>query len=327
MAIQVDQQKASGNQGNKIAEPVADLHHRAAGADLPVADAGAGHDRCPRLFGDHLRAAGGRGGQARPPGVPAGPVPADRAGARRGHRLRAVPGLPGPRGAAGGRPRREAWTASVRAGVVRHRLADLAAPAPGGAGRRIVRSVTRVGESITFSAATVIAAVLTLLLASFSVLLRPGHPVRDRDRRDPARRAHPAARAAVHPAVAAGASSGRSSRPCSSGPSCCRGTSRAAARPACGAGSPPGSSAARRITLAIGVVVFGGLALGVARLRVRRVRRQHHPAGRQRLGGGHRAADQALPAVLGQPDRAPIFKFSQPVWDRPVSRWPRRPPS
>ena len=31
----------------------------------------------------------------------------------------------------------------------------------------IVRSVTRVGESITFSAATVIAAVLTLLLASF----------------------------------------------------------------------------------------------------------------------------------------------------------------
>jgi putative drug exporter of the RND superfamily len=40
----------------------------------------------------------------------------------------------------------------------------------------IVRSVTRVGESITFSAATVIAAVLTLLLASFSFYADLGIP-------------------------------------------------------------------------------------------------------------------------------------------------------
>jgi RND superfamily putative drug exporter len=57
----------------------------------------------------------------------------------------------------------------------------------------IVRSVTRVGESITFSAATVIAAVL-----------RPRRPVRDRHRRHPGRRADLAARAAVDPPVAAG---------------------------------------------------------------------------------------------------------------------------
>ncbi|HEY2315493.1 MAG TPA: MMPL family transporter [Streptosporangiaceae bacterium] len=46
-------------------------------------------------------------------------------------------------------------------------LADLAHPRPA-ARSAIVRSVTRVGESISASAATVIAAVLTLLLASFS---------------------------------------------------------------------------------------------------------------------------------------------------------------
>src|SRR6202035_2400287 len=40
----------------------------------------------------------------------------------------------------------------------------------------VVRSVTRVGESITFSAATVIAAVLTLLLASFSFYSDLGGP-------------------------------------------------------------------------------------------------------------------------------------------------------
>ncbi len=46
-------------------------------------------------------------------------------------------------------------------------LADIAHPRPA-ARDAIVRSVTRVGESISASAATVIAAVLTLLLASFS---------------------------------------------------------------------------------------------------------------------------------------------------------------
>ncbi len=45
-----------------------------------------------------------------------------------------------------------------------------------GAREAIVRSVTRVGESVTFSAATVIAAVLTLLLASFSFYSDLGVP-------------------------------------------------------------------------------------------------------------------------------------------------------
>jgi putative drug exporter of the RND superfamily len=54
-----------------------------------------------------------------------------------------------------------------RTGTGRSMLADIAHPRPA-ARDAIVRSVTRVGESISASAATVIAAVLTLLLASFS---------------------------------------------------------------------------------------------------------------------------------------------------------------
>jgi RND superfamily putative drug exporter len=54
-----------------------------------------------------------------------------------------------------------------RTGTGRSLLADLAHPRPP-ARDAIVRAVTRVGESISASAATVIAAVLTLLLASFS---------------------------------------------------------------------------------------------------------------------------------------------------------------
>jgi putative drug exporter of the RND superfamily len=51
-------------------------------------------------------------------------------------------------------------------GWLRTVLSDLAGPRPA-ARTALVESVTRVGESITFSAATVIAAVLTLLAASF----------------------------------------------------------------------------------------------------------------------------------------------------------------
>ena len=54
-----------------------------------------------------------------------------------------------------------------RAGTWRSMVADFVHPRPS-ARDAIVRSVTRVGESISASAATVIAAVLTLLLASFS---------------------------------------------------------------------------------------------------------------------------------------------------------------
>jgi RND superfamily putative drug exporter len=54
-------------------------------------------------------------------------------------------------------------------------LADLIHPRPA-AREAIVSSVTRVGESITFSGATVIAAVLTLLLATFSFYSNLGIP-------------------------------------------------------------------------------------------------------------------------------------------------------
>jgi RND superfamily putative drug exporter len=54
-----------------------------------------------------------------------------------------------------------------RTGAGRSMLSDLSHPRPA-ARHAIVRSVTRVGESISASALTVIAAVLTLLLASFS---------------------------------------------------------------------------------------------------------------------------------------------------------------
>ncbi len=53
------------------------------------------------------------------------------------------------------------------AGTARSVLADLARPRPSAA-EAIIEAVTRVGESISASAATVIAAMLTLLLASFS---------------------------------------------------------------------------------------------------------------------------------------------------------------
>ena len=60
-------------------------------------------------------------------------------------------------------------------GVLSGLRGDLLHPRPA-ARQAIVRSVTKVGESITFSAATVIAAVLTLLLASFSFYSDLGIP-------------------------------------------------------------------------------------------------------------------------------------------------------
>jgi RND superfamily putative drug exporter len=61
------------------------------------------------------------------------------------------------------------------AGVAGSLLGDLIHPRPE-AREAIIRSVTKVGESITFSAATVIAAVLTLLLASFPFYSNLGVP-------------------------------------------------------------------------------------------------------------------------------------------------------
>ncbi len=61
------------------------------------------------------------------------------------------------------------------AGLAGSLAADLIRPRPA-ARDAIVRSVTKVGETITFSAATVIAAVLTLLLATFSFYSGLGAP-------------------------------------------------------------------------------------------------------------------------------------------------------
>ena len=62
-----------------------------------VAACAADHTDPGILRRSHLRAAGRRGGARGPEGLAARSAPADRAGARRGHRLRPVPGLPGPR--------------------------------------------------------------------------------------------------------------------------------------------------------------------------------------------------------------------------------------
>jgi putative drug exporter of the RND superfamily len=60
-------------------------------------------------------------------------------------------------------------------GLFRSVLSDLAGPRPA-ARTALIESVTRVGESITFSGATVIAAVLTLLAASFPFYSNLGIP-------------------------------------------------------------------------------------------------------------------------------------------------------
>ena len=93
-------------------------------------------------------------------------------------------------------------------------------------------ALIRVGESITFSAATVIAALLTLLVATFQIYSQLGDPAGHRHRRDAAGRADPAARAAGH------LRPGR----------LLAGQERAPgrARSASGAASPPGSSGVPR---------------------------------------------------------------------------------
>jgi RND superfamily putative drug exporter len=69
----------------------------------------------------------------------------------------------------------ESYSFSGLSGFVRSVGSDLLRARPP-ARESIVRSVTRVGETITFSAATVIAAVLTLLLASFAFYSDLGIP-------------------------------------------------------------------------------------------------------------------------------------------------------
>ena len=224
-----------------------------------------------------LRAAGRRGRASRAEGVAAGPDPADRAGARRGHRLRPVPGLPGPRGAA----RR---------------------PGPARGGDRA--PLARVGESITFSAATVIAALLSLLLRHLRALLRPRAPAGHRHRADAAGRRSRCCRRCSP--SSAGRCSGRADP----------GGHRA--RPASGAGSRSGSSAARPPRSSSALVVFGGLAIAVTRYTPSGFGgNTNAPAGSD-SAAGPRAVRPSSRSTSANPTNI-IFRLRQSAWTDPAA--------
>ena len=152
----------------------------------------------------------------------------------------------------------------------------------------VVSSVTRVGETITFSAATVIAALLSLLVATFQIYSELGIPlaIGIGTMLLAGLTLLPAllavfGRAAFWPSkTRAGHRPGRpvgADRRAGRAPSC---------RPA-----HHRRGRARRA---------GDLC---GRVQAGRVRRLHHRAGRDRLRDGHRAAQQALPGQFGQPDQ------------------------
>jgi putative drug exporter of the RND superfamily len=167
----------------------------------------------------------------------------------------------------------------------------------------IVRSVERVGESITFSAGTVIAALLSLLAATFGIYSSLGVPLA----------------IAIATMLLAGltllpallAILGRAvfwpvklrAEPDHETPLWGRIAGRIVARPA--------------LTLAIGLVVFGGLAVAVT---------GYTPAGfgssvAAPHGSDARAGDDVLnrhfPKAAANPTNV-IFRFGQPVWTTPA---------
>jgi RND superfamily putative drug exporter len=166
----------------------------------------------------------------------------------------------------------------------------------------VTRALARVGESITFSAFTVIAALLTMLLATFGLYSGVGAPLAIALALTlaagltllPALLAI-AGRAAFWPARTA-AGTGRPGW-------WARITGRAVARPAA--------------TLAVGLVVFGALATAVLGYR---------PAGLAAApaapGGSDSAAGNALlaahfPAAASDPTTV-VLRFGQPAWDDPA---------
>ncbi len=161
---------------------------------------------------------------------------------------------------------------------------DLLHPRPA-ARQAIVRSVTKVGESITFSAATVIAAVLTLLLASFSFYSDLGIPF----------------------AIAIGVIllAGLTLLPALLS---IQAEAAAVGHPGIGqdGGVEPGGRPDRPAARAHADHRRGGLRRacpGRARLRGWRLRRKHERARRQRLRRGHGSPHEAFPAVLSEPDK------------------------
>ena len=148
-------------------------------------------------------------------------------------------------------------------------------------------AVMRVGETITFSALTVIAALLSLLFATFQIYSELGIPLA----------------IGIGTMLLAGLTLL---------PALLAVFGRAAFWPSktkAGTGKAGlwGRIAARvvrrpAIPLAVGVVVFGAACDRGDKLPARRVRRLDQRAGRDRLRGGHRIAGQALPEQFGQPD-------------------------
>ena len=148
-------------------------------------------------------------------------------------------------------------------------------------------AVMRVGETITFSALTVIAALLSLLFATFQIYSELGIPLA----------------IGIGTMLLAGLTLL---------PALLAVFGRAAFWPSktkAGTGKAGlwGRIAARivrrpAIPLAIGVVVLGAACDRGGKLPARRVRRLDQRAGRYRLRGGHRIAGQALPEQFGQPD-------------------------
>ena len=179
-------------------------------------------------------------------------------------------------------------------------LGDLIHPRPA-ARDAIVRSVTRVGESITFSAATVIAAVLTLLLASFPFYSNLGVPFA----------------IAIGVILIAGltllpallsirlsllAVKRTTFRAIFGRPKLLPWNIQGAGLPGVGPDRRPDRGAPRAYPADRSRRVRRACARG-RRLYGGRIRRQHGTPRRQRLGSRAGPADQVLPAVSGQPDQ------------------------
>ena len=90
----------NGDHGQPGRGPHDHLHPGPAAADLPFAAGAADHDHSRDHGGGDFRATGRRGGDRRPESLTDRPAHAHCAGAGGRHRLRLVPGLPGPGGAA-----------------------------------------------------------------------------------------------------------------------------------------------------------------------------------------------------------------------------------
>ncbi len=181
----------------------------------------------------------------------------------------------------------------------------------------IVRSVTRVGESITFSAATVIAAMLTLLLATFSFYSDLGIPFAI------AIGVTLIAALTLLPALL----SIRLSLLAMKRALFRKVFGRAKLLPwnIQGSGRPPvwGRVAGRIVrhpaaTLVAGLVLFGGLAFAVFGYTAAGFGGNTAPPSGSDSAAGQTLLNKHFPQSSANPTN-PIFKFSTPVWEHPAT--------